>query len=80
MDNNGQNLSGQMDAKKKDFSVVDFQPIEVKQAATASAADAGKIKKYMLIQSCVMLVTLSISLSCTVCMYVCMYVHRRIES
>ena len=46
MDNNGQNLSEKMDAKKKDFSVVNFQPIEVKQATTASAADAGKKKMY----------------------------------
>ena len=46
MDNNGQNLSGKMDAKKKDFSVINFQPIEVKQATTSSAADAGKKKMY----------------------------------
>ncbi len=60
MDNNGQNLSGKIDAKKKDFSVINFQPIEVKQATAASAADAGKIKMYAHPK--------------LFCMYVCMYI------
>jgi hypothetical protein len=44
LDNTHQLLSGKVDFAKKDFSVVNFEPIEVKQGTSNSpSTDPGKV-------------------------------------